>query len=335
MEAHQALYQVTTVGVGFVGSAVWGAWLAKDEVQALPTGASLGEVLLASVLTLVAGLTRVSLQGRLSLTWLQQAHSSTPDAEPTTVPRSKAAGLLEAARLGEAAQCVELADFAGRRELLERDEEGRTALHHAALHGLASVCAALLRRSSEGVRIGDADHDGSTALHLAASEGRVAACLALLAEASPDEVDAKDADGNTALHVAAWKGHAAVCAALLDHPRFCGAGSKDKAGCTALHWAAKFGHADCCRAILMAPAFQEANARTWKQPKKTEGEGCTALHLAAMEGHAEACAALLDHPAFSALHATDYSGLTAQDLADEADYHEVLALFAAHPRFAA
>jgi ankyrin repeat protein len=74
------------------------------------------------------------------------------------------------------------------------DDEGRTALHHAAMDGHAETVARLL---ADGADPSVPDDDGWTPLHAAAAAHHADVCVALLAAGAT--VDPVDGFGNTPL----------------------------------------------------------------------------------------------------------------------------------------
>ncbi|KAL8365070.1 hypothetical protein RB595_004064 [Gaeumannomyces hyphopodioides] len=117
-----------------------------------------------------------------------------------------------------------------------RDHYGRTALHLAAIAGMAEVVQLLAVEA--GADKEARDRSGRTPLHCAA-EGGHEAVARLLVEAGADK-EAKDRRWHTPLHCAAWGGHEAVARLLVE----AGADkeAKDDNGYTPLHRAAERGH---------------------------------------------------------------------------------------------
>lgn len=76
----------------------------------------------------------------------------------------------------------------------EKDSDGRTGLHHAAISGDLDVTNLLL---DAGAAVHAVDHDGWTPLHMASQEYHVPIAELLLASGAP--VDAEDQNGNTPL----------------------------------------------------------------------------------------------------------------------------------------
>lgn len=81
------------------------------------------------------------------------------------------------------------------RAVVSLDEDGRNALHHAAVRGEVDVLASLPKRGDHDLDL--ADRQGFTPLHFAAQQGDLEAVrLLLVAGAS---VDPQDSRGNTPL----------------------------------------------------------------------------------------------------------------------------------------
>jgi uncharacterized protein len=92
-----------------------------------------------------------------------------------------------------------------------QDNEGATALMHAASNGHREVVEALLKAKAN---VNVKDKDGSTALIRASSYGR-AELVKVLLEAKAD-VNVQNKNGWTALILAAWAGHSQVVKMLLE-----------------------------------------------------------------------------------------------------------------------
>jgi hypothetical protein len=127
-----------------------------------------------------------------------------------------------------------------------KDDEGKTALHHAAAAGCQELVAKLLEA---GAHKSVADDAGATPLWLAAAAGH-AHLVPLLA--TPGSIYMAAEGGSTPLHAAADKGYASAVAALL------AAGAKlhlrDRQGCAALAVAAGHGHTRVMALLLEALA---------------------------------------------------------------------------------
>ncbi|XP_063402585.1 uncharacterized protein DDB_G0287625-like isoform X2 [Mytilus trossulus] len=149
------------------------------------------------------------------------------------------------------------------------DQEGRTALHYAALNGHVDICKFLLQ---QGCSIDERDVLGYTPLHRAASKGHVEAIELLLT--SKCNVDSQDEHGNGVIHESAWNGFSQTLELLIKH--HCNAILTNKSGFTALHLASQNGHNQSARVLL----YGGCNADL----KNNYGD--TALHTAARYGHA-------------------------------------------------
>mmetsp|Transcript_84287 Transcript_84287/g.219356 ORF Transcript_84287/g.219356 Transcript_84287/m.219356 type:complete len:689 (+) Transcript_84287:72-2138(+) len=216
--------------------------------------------------------------------------------------------LMEAAAAGRAVMCSVLTDASEMQGVSVdgQDDDGWTALHHAACHGHLGVCAALLE-SLNFQAAGAVDDLQRNALHVAVSEGHVAVCSILLSHAKFDGANARLTDDSTVLHLTACNGHDEMCTLLLASSKFNVANGVDLDSESALHVAAQSGHAAVCSALLGSEKFSVVDAQA-------EG-GSTALHLAAHNGHAEACSVLLASSRFHAKKSKDHDGQTALDIA--------------------
>jgi ankyrin repeat protein len=98
----------------------------------------------------------------------------------------------------------------------QKDGDGRTALHLAAMKGNHSVVSLLLYKGADAMR---KDNEQQTALMKAASSGNVDVVRRLLGIRSVKQaINSRDAKDNTALHLAAKKGHSAVVDLLCNVP---------------------------------------------------------------------------------------------------------------------
>lgn len=149
------------------------------------------------------------------------------------------------------------------------DQEGRTALHYAALNGHVDICKFLLQ---QGCNIDDRDVLGYTPLHRAASKGHVEAIELLLT--SKCNVDSQDEHGNGAIHEASWNGFSQTLEVLIKY--HCNIILTNKSGFTALHLASQNGHNQSARVLLYAGCNADLK----------NNYGDTALHTAARYGHA-------------------------------------------------
>jgi ankyrin repeat protein len=245
--------------------------------------------------------------------WLRDAVTAAGDIAATIAP------LHDAAKQGDAA-AVSAALISGIK-VTSKSDDGRTALHFAAMQGNDDVVRVLL--DAKGVEVGARDVRGHTCLHLAAISGHANVVAALVAAPPdnfnvpdsalnvPDLVNRQDMSGDrTALHFAAMNGGAETVAALLEVQDI-DVNAKDIRGQTSLHLAAMEGRTNAVVALLNAGA--EINAK--------DNARRTAMHFAAVKGHAEVLAALL-RVADVDLEATvkskdDTQDLTALQLAEQ------------------
>ncbi|XP_044756655.1 ankyrin repeat and death domain-containing protein 1A-like isoform X2 [Coccinella septempunctata] len=143
------------------------------------------------------------------------------------------------------------------------DNEGQTALFHAALGGHTIVVQRLIDR---GAIIDTKNKDSQTALHVACERGHEEVTKLLLAHEA--DMETKDINDNTPLHIAAQHQQTSIVQVLLD----AGADpdSENEKGSTALHISSSLGS----RGILELLIQHCANIN--KQNKA----GNTPLHLA-------------------------------------------------------
>ena len=166
---------------------------------------------------------------------------------------------------------------------------GRTALHHALMHGRGSHVALLC---SLGADASIANGRGYTPLHHAAERAEASVVAALLRCGA--SLEARGKNGYSALHLAAFNGREAMGAALLE------AGADPHAqgteGFTPLH-AAVFGNRSSFARQLLQRGVEV------DLPSK---EGYTPLHVAAYNQHLALAQDLLD--AGASPHATSVFG---------------------------
>ena len=151
----------------------------------------------------------------------------------------------------------------------ERDADGRTALHHAALADDTELVRQLLGASAD---IDAKDEGDWSALHVAASAGRAQAVDVLLLCRA--DVNAATGAGGSALTYAASKGHTQIVRAMLAAKA--DVKLSDKGGSTPLHRAAARGHCAVLEMLLAVPGASYAI----DIPDKS---GYTPFHIAALE----------------------------------------------------
>ncbi|XP_052810477.1 uncharacterized protein LOC128238522 isoform X2 [Mya arenaria] len=163
----------------------------------------------------------------------------------------------------EVAQCLQ----AG--ATFDADQDGRTALHYAALNGYPDVARFLVEK---GCDIDIQDDSGYTALHRAASQGHLEVITTLL-EAGCDP-NTQDEHGNAAIHEAAWNGYSKTLELLVKFDA--NVSIVNKAGFTALHLSAQNGHNESSRVLLYAGCNSDLK----------NNYGDTTIHTGARYGHA-------------------------------------------------
>lgn len=194
---------------------------------------------------------------------------------------------------------------------VETDDEGMTALHHAAANGLASCCEAILRRRDyDQNKVLAGDVRGRTPLHHAVltDSKELKACRALVKQSN---LEARDNEGRTPLQTAQHWGLAETAAFLHTaeatrrkelaakikvkdtFPMGMKGNSKD-VGYMAGIAAITEGRIDDARALMDTMPFVN----------QVDSAGNTVLHLAALHGHEDLCEAILRRPDF-----TDYDVL--------------------------
>lgn len=210
------------------------------------------------------------------------------------------------------------------------DQQGRSALLHAAGIGHAGVCKLLVNARAE---CHHADAAGLTALMIAAMFGHLRVVEVLLETRTADGIAAVETTnaaleghcqkGLTALHYASRGGHAEVCRALLHAKAACDEATRARSE-TPLHLASQYGHASTVLLLLdvrASPEKQDLNGRTclmlasrdgharcileiglrplgWLVLDLVDPKGFCALTFASRDGHVAACAALLRAGAF-------------------------------------
>ena len=151
-------------------------------------------------------------------------------------------------------------------DVSEADDNGWTALHHAAHTNQKAVAELLI---ASGVELHARTNRGESALHLAAHNAGVADLIKLLL-ARGAEVDSEDDMGVTPLHQAAGSGDQTMLQPLL--ARGAGVNATSDNGETPLHRAAQSGHPQAVELLLARGAEVDA---------KYIRTGATPLHLAA------------------------------------------------------
>lgn len=115
-----------------------------------------------------------------------------------TSKRSRSHPVIESVLARDPSQLRTAIESGG--DVNERDKDGRTALHHAAIQNDRSIVDLLLDFKAQPAPV---DNDGWTPLHFAARNHNVEIARALLQAGAP--VDAADIHGNTPLFRAVFE----------------------------------------------------------------------------------------------------------------------------------
>ncbi|XP_038064394.1 caskin-2-like [Patiria miniata] len=166
-----------------------------------------------------------------------------------------------------------------------QDEDGFSALHHAALNSNCNIMAALLDCNQISVDI--KDNKGMRPLHYAAWQGKVQPVYLLVKFGSAPNDGSQD--GETPLHLASQHGSHMVVDTLLQfkaNPTL-----KNKSGKTALDLAAEFGR------LKVVQLLMNSNQSTalLDFPSRTRVSMHTPLHVAAKNGHSDVIRVLLEY----------------------------------------
>jgi ankyrin repeat protein/preprotein translocase subunit SecA len=202
----------------------------------------------------------------------------------------------------------------GRKYINERDDQGKTALHHAITQNQLEleVVHWLLDYGADKEA---KDRDGLTPLHWASREGHTTA-VALLLAANAD-VAAKHQNAYTPLHFAADRGHTAVVELLLNAEKI-DIEAQDEEGLTPLYQSIINNHTAVTK-LLLAHHANIAAKDQW---------GATPLHRAVLEGHLSTIALLLEHGA--AIASQDSEKYTPLHLAVQQNNTATVSLLLAH-----
>ena len=187
----------------------------------------------------------------------------------------------------------------GRASATDRDDDGTTPLHLAAITGRVPVCAYLIEQGAEVNAFGGIVP--ATPLQWAARKGMVEVIDLLLQHgANPRLVDNQDF---SCLHSVTHSSDHWALLYILCQPDIA-VDERDHMGLTPLHWAAQQGD-KCSTAVLL---------KFGADPNAADHNGLTALHRAASGGNKSCISQLLE--AGADIRAKDRDHRTAQEIAD-------------------
>ncbi|CAN0018063.1 unnamed protein product [Lampetra planeri] len=182
--------------------------------------------------------------------------------------------------MGNAFACrsPELLGSTKRPNINHQDEDGFSALHHAALNGNTEIMNLLLEAQAH---VDMKDNKGLRPLHYAAWQGKVEPLRILLKAGS--SVNLQSGDGQIPLHLSVQNGHYQVSELLLQHQANpCIVNNNNK---TPLDLACEFGRLRVVKLLLssnVCPTLLEGRPHDPSHPNST-----SALHLAAKNGHVD------------------------------------------------
>lgn len=226
--------------------------------------------------------------------------------------------------------------------LMQKDREGKTSLHYAALTAQDDMILFILIREIQNIDI--IDHQNSTALHLSADHNCVK-CVQLLANKKA-ALDRKDVHGRTPLMLASARGYIDIVHILMKAGANPNLGNQE--GQTPLHLMVTHRDFQTAKMLLSHPNINvnaiDHNGRTalhWaivKRSKKlisillqhkinvniADVNGKLALHIALAQGRGDFASLLLQ--AGSDVNHSDHEGKFPLDYAIERDLSESIKL---------
>jgi serine/threonine-protein phosphatase 6 regulatory ankyrin repeat subunit B len=267
----------------------------------------------------------------------QGAQADTSDQEGITP-------FMDAAFGGNLSVVKMILQHMGGKGLDETDNEGWTAVYHAATEGHEEMVGYLLRKGAQagitdsvgrspftwaamrghlgvvkmllqhtgGKGLNQTDDKGVTALHWAGFKGHEEIVTFLLSQGA--RADIADQNGMTPYMDAACKGHVGVVKMILQHMGGKGLDETDIEGLTALHWAAESGQEEMVGYLLSQGA----------QADIADQKGSTPLMDAACKGHVGVATVLLEHTEGQGLDQTDKNGWTALQWAAQKGHEKMV-----------
>ena len=154
---------------------------------------------------------------------------------------------------------------------MDKDKQGLTTLHYAALSGQTQVVKLLVKKYHCTVEC--RDNNDHTPLHVAAKKGHTHVVQVLVSELGAD-VEARNKQNDTILNMAALNGHSDVVTLLVDQFG-CSPHIKGYNNRTLLHHACMGGHLELVEKLIDS-YHCDSMAR--------DDEGLTPLHIAALAG---------------------------------------------------
>lgn len=190
-------------------------------------------------------------------------------------------------------------------------DDGRTALHIAALRG--NIKPATILAAEKEINVNAKDENGWTSLHLAVRASKFREEIVTLLLQNKANVDAKDNDGRTPLHLAVCEGRAEVVRLLIDN--LADINEQDTLfGKTPLHLAVEKNRTEIIRLLLDHNADVNTIGRFGKTP----------LHIAITTGSIEIVRLLTDNGAN--VDFKDDFGETLHDVAAHKGNQEIITL---------
>ncbi len=143
------------------------------------------------------------------------------------------------------------------------DDDGRSAVHFAAMHDNAEMLETLLTKEEDKVMIEDQDNVGKIPMHIAAERGNLIAAKAL--NAMNSSLERKDYEKRGPIHWAAQNGHVDVVEYLVQENRSLIL-SIDNQGRTPLHIACLYNRPKVTEKLLKFGAIMDLRSNSHETP---------------------------------------------------------------------